>query len=136
MVAARCVRLTKVKECATHGKQAAEREAGLCNRVGGGRPWTVKTSCGSHDCINPIRQFEEVAFRDALDNRRTDIEFIKLSLGDTTALQVHPAVPHAVRHVLASFPGLRRKREAWYTLHWCLCACVYIPRFWGIRLSQ
>ena len=25
---------------------------------------------------------------------------------------------------IASFPGLRRKREAWYTLHGCLCACV------------
>ena len=32
---------------------------------------------------------------------------------------------------LALFPGLRRKREAWYTLHGCLCACakkpVYFP---------
>ena len=47
----------------------------------GGRCWKVKASRGSHDCINPIRQLEETTFRDALDNRRTDIEFIKLSLG-------------------------------------------------------
>ena len=33
---------------------------------------------------------------------------------------------------LASFPGLRRKREAWYTLHRCLCACVKNNRIFPV----
>ena len=33
---------------------------------------------------------------------------------------------------LASFPGLRRKREAWYTLHGCLCACAKNNRIFSV----
>ena len=43
--------------------------------------WVVKASQGSRDAINPVRGFEENLFKDALKARRTDIEFIKLSIG-------------------------------------------------------
>ena len=44
--------------------------------------WSVKASRESHVCINPIRQIEETQFQDVLAKRRTDIEFIKLSIGE------------------------------------------------------
>ena len=46
--------------------------------------WVVKASQGSRDSINPVRGFEENIFKDVLKNRRTDIEFIKLSIGTQT----------------------------------------------------
>jgi tyrosine aminotransferase len=64
--------------------------------------WVVKASQASRDAINPVRGFEENLFKDVLKERRTDIEFIKLSIGDTAALPVHPAVPEAVKKVLES----------------------------------
>lgn len=48
--------------------------------------WVVKASLGSRDCINPVRQFEENVFREVLKSRRTDIEFIKLSIGKLPCL--------------------------------------------------
>ena len=50
--------------------------------------WIVKASKGSHDSINPIRQFEEFLFQDVLRNAnsRTDLSFIKLSIGETHML--------------------------------------------------
>ena len=46
--------------------------------------WSVKASRGSHNSLNPIRQFEEHLFRDVLrePRSRTDLEFIKLSIGE------------------------------------------------------
>lgn len=84
-------------------RTSEERVAGGGNG-GGERRWTVQASRESHDSINPIRQFEETRFQDVLSNsrNRTDLEFIKLSIGDTTALPVHPVVPEAVRQVLDS----------------------------------
>lgn len=60
---------------------AREAQDGHGMGVNGERQWLVKASTGSHDCINPIRQFEENVFRDVLESRRTDMEFIKLSIG-------------------------------------------------------
>ena len=58
--------------------------------------WSVKASRESHDSINPIRQFEETSFQDVLSEagKRTDVEFIKLSIGKTR----HPYKPHQAKH--------------------------------------
>ena len=77
--------MVSVPACTISGmasRTSEERVAGGGNG-GGERRWTVQASRESHDSINPIRQFEETRFQDVLSNsrNRTDLEFIKLSIG-------------------------------------------------------
>lgn len=46
----------------------------------GGR-WVVRGSRESHDCINMVRESEELYFVDVLKQRNPDLDLIKLSIG-------------------------------------------------------
>ena len=69
-----------------------------------GASWgSVKASNGSHDSINPIRQFEETLFQDVLSNcrDRTDLDFIKLSIGKN-APRLYIAILYSTSYALTT----------------------------------
>ena len=46
------------------------------------RPWMVRASRESHDCVNPVRSCEEIYFKEALEKRDKSKELIKVSIGE------------------------------------------------------